>query len=99
MRVESIQEDIPVRSVLGSKPVAQSLQIRHIVGTPSVWPGSSLFYIPLSIPGARIMRTPSARTTVISLTALVVALIWGAVEFVALQWTGFMERWQTTKAF
>jgi hypothetical protein len=45
------------------------------------------------------MRTASARTSVISLAALVVALIWGAVEFVALQWTGFMERWQTTKGF
>ena len=45
------------------------------------------------------MRTPAASTSVISLTALVVALIWGAVEFVALQWTGFLDRWQTTKDF
>jgi hypothetical protein len=45
------------------------------------------------------MRTPSARTSVISLTALVVALIWGAVEFVALQWTGLLERWQTARSF
>jgi hypothetical protein len=84
---------------MGTGPVAQLSRIRHLVGTPLVWPGLRLFYSLLSKTGARTMRTPSARTSVISLAALVVALIWGAVEFVALQWTGFMERWQTTREF
>lgn len=44
------------------------------------------------------MRTASARTSVISFAALGVALIWGAVEFVALQWSRVAERWQTVKA-
>ena len=43
------------------------------------------------------MRTSSARTSVISAAALGVSLIWGAVEFVALQWSRVAERWQTAK--
>jgi hypothetical protein len=43
------------------------------------------------------MRTPSTRTTVISAAALGVSLLWGAVEFVALQWSRVAERWQTVK--
>jgi hypothetical protein len=44
------------------------------------------------------MRTRSARTSVISVAALGASLIWGAVEFVALQWTRIVEKWQTTRA-
>jgi len=44
------------------------------------------------------MRSPSARTSVISVAAIGAALIWGAVEFVALQWSRVAERWQTAKA-
>jgi hypothetical protein len=45
MQVEFSSEDNPVQLAKGSKPVAQHLRIRHIVGTPAVWRGFSLFYI------------------------------------------------------
>jgi hypothetical protein len=44
------------------------------------------------------MHTPSARTSVISAAALGVSLVWGAVEFIALQWTRIAAKWQAEKA-
>jgi len=43
------------------------------------------------------MRTSPRRTTVISAAALGVSLLWCAVEFVALQWSRLVERWQTVR--
>ena len=38
------------------------------------------------------MQPTVTRTTLISGAALGAALVWGAVEFVALQWNRFLER-------
>ncbi len=38
------------------------------------------------------MRTASARSMLLSATALGAAVVWGLAEFFALQWSGFKER-------
>ena len=62
-----------------------------------VWPGLILILVS-AITGACAMRPTSARTSVISAAALGGSLLWGAVEFVALQWTRLAEKWQATRA-
>jgi hypothetical protein len=43
------------------------------------------------------MRTPSTRTSVISVTAFGVSLLWGLIELFALQWTRLTARGQTSR--
>jgi hypothetical protein len=45
------------------------------------------------------MRTMSTRATVISGTAIGVALLWGAVECLALFWSRFSGRFRTQGPF
>jgi hypothetical protein len=45
------------------------------------------------------MRSPSTRSSVMSGTAIAVAVLWGAVEFIALFWSRFSGRSATPELF
>jgi hypothetical protein len=45
------------------------------------------------------MRKPTFRSRSVSAVAIGVAVIWGAVEFFALQWSGLSERLRTRNLF